>query len=156
MQRIRYFGIFCPKWISTSHPFLLRHRDHPRREKQKIIRTIGVDGWLQANNVFTTWKGNCTHGLAAVMTTCARPVKTPNTKEGVIMKSQPCLRSYRQVMAAGTGRASNTHKHPLETLLTTRLHVHHLETQRRKWTNTWKPSRLLSSHILQRTVDIRW
>lgn len=137
MQRIRYFGIFCPKWISTSQPFLPRRRDHPRREK--IIRTIGVDGWLQANKVFTTRKGSCTHGLAAVMTTCTRPGKTPNTEEEVVMKSmksQPYLRSYRQGMAAGTGRASSTHKHPLETLLTARLHGHHLETQRRKWTNT--------------------
>lgn len=95
--------------------------------------------WMATGKVFTTRKGSCTHGLAAVMTTCTRPGKTPNTEEEVVMKSmksQPYLRSYRQGMAAGTGRASSTHKHPLETLLTARLHGHHLETQRRKWTNT--------------------
>ncbi|KAM7330383.1 hypothetical protein ACRRTK_011996 [Alexandromys fortis] len=76
-----------------------------------------------------TWTDSCHDSMHK---TCREPTRRRGGGHGV-----PTL--PEELLANGdcwTGRASSTHKHPLETLLTARLHVHHLETQRRKWTNT--------------------
>ena len=92
MQRIRDFRIFCPKWISVSHPSPKARGSSRKREAEDYKNHRGR--WMTTGKpCVPALNGSCTHGLTAVMTACTRPVKNQHGGGGWSWSPNPTSRA---------------------------------------------------------------